>query len=87
MSSSRITGSSGCRVSRTNLAIERLPRAWFASRIAVRSEKDSSAIATTSTATAIHQADRGFGCCHLCQPSYRENSPPTRNSTIATTNP
>ena len=82
-----MTGSSGWRASRTNLAIDRRPRDLFASRIAVRNEKDSSAIAMSSTTTAIHQSLSGSGSCHLCQPSYRENMPPTRNSTMATMKP
>ena len=45
MSSSRTTGSSGCLAWRTKATQLCLPRTWFDSLIAVRSENDSSTIA------------------------------------------
>ncbi len=87
VSSSRMTGSSGLRVSLTNRPSDRLPRTLFVSFSAVRSEKLSKMIATKRTANAICGSLRSSGCWILWMPSYSENSPPTRNSTIATMKP
>ncbi len=86
MSSSSTTGSSGAFARRTNSTQPCLPRTWFDSRIAVRSENDSATIATSSTPIGIHQFSSGCGSWILLMPSRIENSPPTENRMIATMN-
>ena len=57
------------------------------SRIAVRKEKPSSAIAASSTAIGTHcQSVIGSGCWNLWYASYSANRPPRLNSTIETMN-
>jgi hypothetical protein len=64
-----MTGSSGWRASRTNCFIDFLPRLLFASRIAVRNEKDSSTIAMPRTTNATIGLVSASGSWNLCQPS------------------
>src|SRR5690625_2614802 len=85
MSSSRMTGSSGDRDRRTKRNSGVVPRTWFASRTAVRSEKLSITIATTSTSTGTQcQEVIGCGSENLCQASYRAKQPPRVNRMIET---
>ena len=67
---------------------DRLARAARArlSRIAVRSENDSSTTATRSTAIAIRGSSSSCGWISFSMPSKIANNPPTLNSTSATTN-
>ena len=85
VSSSRTTGSSGWRASRTNCDSGLEPRDFFDSRKAVRSENDSSTMATNSTPKAHCGWLSSSGNWNLWKPSYSAKRPPTRNKMIDTT--
>ena len=87
MSSSRTTGSSGDLVRRMNVPQLRSPRTTFASRMAVRSENDSSTKDRASTTNAISGERISSGVMILWMPSYTEKAAPTVNSMTDTTNP
>ena len=69
MSSSSTTGSSGCLAWRTKETQLCLPRTWFDSLTAVRSENDSSTIAMSSTTIGSHGTSSGCGWLSLSMPS------------------
>ena len=69
MSSSSTTGSSGAFARRTNCTQLSLPRTWFDSCTAVRSENDSRTIAMLSTSIGSHGTSSGCGCCSFSMPS------------------
>ncbi len=85
VSSSRITGSSGALLRRMKPNQPTRERAVLDWRSAVRSAVASMTTATSSTATGTHcQEVIGWGSRIFSHASYRANSPPRVNSTIAT---
>jgi hypothetical protein len=63
-----------------------LPRIFFASRKAVRSEKLSRTIETPRTASGNQALSSSCGSLSFEKPSKIENIPPMLNSTIETMN-
>ncbi len=85
MSSSSTTGSSGFFELRTKDHQLALPRSLLDSTTAVRSEKPSRTIPTSSTPMAHAGEEISWGWRSFSTPSQMAKSPPIRKSTIATT--